>query len=83
MSAGGDLSGLLDRHIPPLRETIHQLATLPVPVVAALNGPIGGGGIGLALEHRFMVEAGRTADAAEGVAAFGQKRAPVFGKGSH
>ena len=193
VSAGGDLSGLLDRHIPPLHDAIHQLATLPVPVVAALNGPIGGGGIGLALcadiviasesmklrggysaigltpdaggswlltgrvgaarakeifftnealsasqclalgivsqvvpdadlatratalveslargatvsfariktlvdgadqrslrehlalEHRFMVESGRTADAAEGVAAFGQKRAPVFGKGS-
>lgn len=194
VSAGGDLSSLLDRHIPPLHEAIHQLATLPVPVVAALNGPVGGGGIGvalcadiviaaesmklrggysaigltpdaggswlltrrvgaarakeifftnealsaerclalgivsqvvpdaelaaratalveslacgaagsfariktlvdgagerslrehLALEHRLMVEVGGTADAAEGVAAFGQKRLPVFGKGSH
>lgn len=44
-----DLSGLLDRHIPPLHQAIYQLATLPVPVVSALNGPIGGGGIGLAL----------------------------------
>ena len=44
-----DLAGLLDRHIPPIHRAIHQLATLPVPVVSALNGPIGGGGIGLAL----------------------------------
>jgi len=44
-----DLAGLLDRTIPPLHRAIHTLATLPVPVVSALNGPIGGGGIGLAL----------------------------------
>ncbi|WP_218508375.1 enoyl-CoA hydratase-related protein [Variovorax sp. dw_308] len=57
--AGGDIGGfvhardrladMLDEHIPPLHRAIHKLATLPVPVVSALNGPIGGGGIGLAL----------------------------------
>ena len=186
-----DLGGLLDIHIPPLHRTMLRLATLPVPVVSALNGPIGGGGIGLALcadivlaaesmklrggysaigltpdvgsswflarragearakeilftneplsaqqclqfgivsqvlpegeleahatalvtslargatgsmarikalvdgasqrtlaqqldlEHRYMVESGRTADAIEGVTAFSEKRAPVFGR---
>lgn len=44
-----ELGDLLDRHIPPLHKAIHQLASLPVPVISALNGPIGGGGIGLAL----------------------------------
>jgi 2-(1,2-epoxy-1,2-dihydrophenyl)acetyl-CoA isomerase len=57
--AGGDigdfvrsidaLGELLDTHIPALHRAIFRLATLPVPVVSALNGPIGGGGIGLAL----------------------------------
>ena len=49
VQAGNDLSGTLDRGIPPLHELILQLATLPVPVVSALNGPLGGGGIGLGL----------------------------------
>lgn len=47
--ARDDIAGLLDAHIPPLHRAIERLATLPVPVVSALNGPIGGGGIGLAL----------------------------------
>jgi len=57
--AGGDISDfvrsrddmgtLLDTHIPPLHRAIERLAGLPIPVVSALNGPIGGGGIGLAL----------------------------------
>ena len=52
-----DLPGLLDRHIPPLHDAIHRLATLPVPVVSALNGPIGGGGIGLALCADIVIAA--------------------------
>lgn len=44
-----DLAGLLDRGIPSLHRAIHSLATLPLPVVSAVNGPIGGGGIGIAL----------------------------------
>jgi len=57
--AGGDIAGMvraadrlgdkLDRGIPPLHDTIHRLATLPVPVVSAVGGAVGGGGIGLAL----------------------------------
>lgn len=56
--AGGDIRGfvaadniaeLLDRTIPPLHEAIHTLSTLPVPVVSAVNGSLGGGGIGIAL----------------------------------
>ena len=49
VDAGGDLSGLPDRPTPPLHRATHTLAPLPVPVVSALNGPVGGGGIGLAL----------------------------------
>jgi 2-(1,2-epoxy-1,2-dihydrophenyl)acetyl-CoA isomerase len=48
-AAGKDLPPFLDRHIPPLHAAMHTLASLPVPVVSAVNGPIGGGGIGLAL----------------------------------
>lgn len=43
------LGDLMERGIPPLHRAIHRLATLPLPVISALNGPIGGGGIGLAL----------------------------------
>lgn len=49
ITAGDQLSASLDRGIPPLHDAIHALATLPVPVVSAVNGPLGGGGIGLAL----------------------------------
>lgn len=44
-----DLAGSMDRGIPPLHRAIHTLSTLPVPVVSAVNGSIGGGGIGVAL----------------------------------
>ncbi|MBS3996898.1 MAG: enoyl-CoA hydratase/isomerase family protein [Hydrogenophaga sp.] len=56
--AGGDIrsfaaaehiAALLDRSIPPLHAAIHTLSTLPVPVVSAVNGSLGGGGIGIAL----------------------------------
>lgn len=43
------LGDLLARGIPRLHRAIHRLATLALPVISALNGPIGGGGIGLAL----------------------------------
>jgi 2-(1,2-epoxy-1,2-dihydrophenyl)acetyl-CoA isomerase len=56
--AGGDISGftgnaderaaVLGSMIPPLNDALHTLATLPVPVVVALNGAVGGGGMGLA-----------------------------------
>lgn len=56
--AGGDIRGfaasdniaaLLDRGIPSLHAAIHRLSSLPVPVVSAVQGSLGGGGIGIAL----------------------------------
>lgn len=44
-----DMAGLLDRGIPPLHDAIYALSTLPVPVISAVNGSLGGGGIGIAL----------------------------------
>lgn len=55
--AGDGIAELLDTHIPPLHRAIERLATLPVPVVSALNGPIGGGGIGLALSADIVLAA--------------------------
>ena len=65
--AGGDIgafvqarqgiAALLDANIPPLHRAIRTLATLPVPVVSALNGPVGGGGIGLALSADIVLAA--------------------------
>lgn len=48
-AAAQDVAGLLDRSIPPLHQAVHALAGLPVPVVSAVQGSMGGGGIGLAL----------------------------------
>lgn len=48
-SAGDELAALLDRGIPPLHRAIDTLTSLPVPIVCAVNGSLGGGGIGLAL----------------------------------
>lgn len=55
--ARDDIGTLLDTHIPPLHRAIAQLAGLPIPVVSALNGPIGGGGIGLALSADIVLAA--------------------------
>jgi len=49
IDVGSELDCFLDRFIPPIHEAMLTLATLPVPVVSAVNGAIGGGGIGLAL----------------------------------
>lgn len=43
------MAELLARQIPPIHAAILRLAQLPIPVVSAVNGPVGGGGIGLAL----------------------------------
>ena len=48
-TAGAALPALLEQFIGPLHDAIHQLATLPVPVISAVNGSVAGGGIGLAL----------------------------------
>jgi 2-(1,2-epoxy-1,2-dihydrophenyl)acetyl-CoA isomerase len=55
---GGDISemlqavslpGLMEASIPRLHAAMARLAALPCPIVTAINGPVGGGGIGLAL----------------------------------
>lgn len=46
---GADLPAILDNFLGSLHAAMHKLATLPVPVICAVNGPVGGGGIGLAL----------------------------------
>ncbi len=65
--AGGDITGfvgpaeqraeVLRSMIPPLNAALHTLAELPVPVVSAVNGAVGGGGIGLALGADLVVAA--------------------------
>ncbi|AEI81949.1 enoyl-CoA hydratase FadB (plasmid) [Cupriavidus necator N-1] len=46
---GADFPAVLDELLGPLHAALHKLATLPVPVISAVNGPVVGGGIGLAL----------------------------------
>lgn len=43
-----DLAGELERMVPPFHDALGRLASLPVPVVCAIQGPIAGGGLGLA-----------------------------------
>jgi 2-(1,2-epoxy-1,2-dihydrophenyl)acetyl-CoA isomerase len=44
-----DLGGALQEMVPAFHEALGALASLPAPVVCALQGPIAGGGLGLAL----------------------------------
>jgi 2-(1,2-epoxy-1,2-dihydrophenyl)acetyl-CoA isomerase len=44
-----DLNGALKEMVPAFHSALGALASLRVPVVAALQGPIAGGGLGLAL----------------------------------
>ncbi|AGW90754.1 enoyl-CoA hydratase/isomerase family protein [Cupriavidus sp. DF5525] len=63
--AGGDIDGFvsagsaLDVHVEEIlaaaHPAIHRLATAPVPVVAAVGGPVAGAGIGLALCADFVL----------------------------
>ena len=65
--AGGDIAcfsgnaderaAVLGSMIPPLNGSLHTLATLSVPVVSALNGAVGGGGIGLAFCADIVIAA--------------------------
>jgi 2-(1,2-epoxy-1,2-dihydrophenyl)acetyl-CoA isomerase len=48
VKAGHDMGRVLGQTIPPLHSMITKIVELPVPVVTALNGSVGGGGIGLA-----------------------------------
>lgn len=44
-----DLDALVTAMLDVLHPALHQLATLPLPVVSAVQGPIGGAGIAMAL----------------------------------
>lgn len=64
-NAGGDISeflenqGKLDQLVDEILQyahpVFHTLATLPVPVISAVNGPLGGAGIGFALCADFVL----------------------------
>lgn len=43
------LAPLIGAMLDVLNPVMHQLASLPLPVISAVQGPVGGGGIGLAL----------------------------------
>ncbi|WP_372790413.1 enoyl-CoA hydratase/isomerase family protein [Paraconexibacter sp.] len=43
-----DLAAELNAMVPPFHDALLRLAELPVPVVAAVQGPVAGGGLGLA-----------------------------------
>ena len=57
VAAGARLGELVDDVLGPLHPALYRLATAPLPVVAALNGAIGGAGIGLALCADFVLAA--------------------------
>jgi 2-(1,2-epoxy-1,2-dihydrophenyl)acetyl-CoA isomerase len=66
-SGGGDireftlaidrLAEQIGRGLVSFNETLARLAALPVPVITALNGPVAGGGIGLALSADIVIAA--------------------------
>lgn len=49
VAASDRMQALIDEILVPLHPAILRLANLPAPVVTAVNGPLGGAGIGLAL----------------------------------
>ena len=65
--AGGDireftlaadrLPDLIADGLIPLNRMLVKLAALPIPVITALNGPVAGGGIGLALTADVVIAA--------------------------
>lgn len=48
-SAGTQLAANMEKNLQPLHDAILKLAQMPVPIVSALNGPLGGGGMSLGL----------------------------------
>jgi 2-(1,2-epoxy-1,2-dihydrophenyl)acetyl-CoA isomerase len=48
-STGGHFREFIERTIVPAHAAMLQLSSLPVPVITAVNGPAGGGGVALAL----------------------------------
>lgn len=56
-AAGLALDALVNDVLTPLHPALHRLATAPLPIVAAVNGPVAGAGIGLALCADFVLGA--------------------------
>lgn len=52
-----DLPALVDQILQWVHPAVHRLATLPVPVISAVQGPAGGAGIALALCADFVLAA--------------------------
>lgn len=48
-AAGSSLAANMEKNLQPLHAAMLKLASLPIPIVSAVNGPVGGGGISLAL----------------------------------
>lgn len=57
IAAGEHFDALVDRILEPLHPALQRLAEAPLPVVTAVNGPIGGAGVGLALCGDFVIAA--------------------------
>ena len=57
VAAGPALGALVHDVLTPLHPALHRLATAPLPVVTAVNGPVAGAGIGLALCGDFVLGA--------------------------
>lgn len=57
VAAGDDLPRLVDDILDRLHPALLRLATSPAPLVVAVNGPIGGAGVGLALCGDFVLAA--------------------------
>lgn len=58
--AGTAVDVLVGRILDPLNPAIERLSNAPLPVVCALNGAVGGGGIGLALCGDLVIAAAST-----------------------
>jgi 2-(1,2-epoxy-1,2-dihydrophenyl)acetyl-CoA isomerase len=57
VKAGDQLAAMMDSGLPALNDIILRLATLPVPLISAVQGSVGGGGIGLALSADIVLAA--------------------------
>lgn len=55
IAAGNQLSGGLSESLAQVNANILKLAELSIPIVCAVNGSVGGGGIGLALCADFVL----------------------------
>lgn len=57
VAAGSALDELVDDILVPLHRALYRLVSAPLPVISAVNGPIGGAGTGLALCADFVLGA--------------------------